>query len=221
MSSGCRPGQQGGECNLCGVSCGAGLGGYEPHACHGGRAGGPVRACADVFPGAGAEQTPGSSISAPQAQRLSHFLDFSFTYFTATHSDNYFCFLCAFLCWAPFNPGNNLLAAFPREVQTERCEKRPSAWGHLEAASFQGPYSSVGKTAPKHSGCHIRATITSHLGLAVSFPWTTKLTMRGLPAGCVLMVSGWRKLKVLPSVSKSAVSVQDELEPSPAPNIEK
>lgn len=109
MSSGCRPGQQGGECNLCGVSCGAGLGGYEPHACHGGRAGGPVRACADVFPGAGAEQTPGSSISAPQAQRLSHFLDFSFTYFTATHSDNYFCFLCAFLCWAPFNPGNNLL----------------------------------------------------------------------------------------------------------------
>lgn len=95
MRSGCRPGQQGGECNLCGASRGAGLGGYEPHACHGGRAGGPVRACADVFPRAGAEQTPGSPISALQAQRLSPFLDFSFTNFTATHSDNYFCFLCA------------------------------------------------------------------------------------------------------------------------------
>lgn len=64
---------------------------------------GCVRRC--VLGGAEAQQ---SCFSPPDTHRLPPFLKFLYFVIRQSDSNNYFCFLNAYVCWALFSPGKNL-----------------------------------------------------------------------------------------------------------------
>lgn len=77
-------------------------------------AGKPWEACVSMRGGVLRERsTPSNPVSPSETHGLPPFLDFSLTNLATTQSDssNYFCFLSACLCGAPFRPGNNLLVS--------------------------------------------------------------------------------------------------------------